>query len=220
MRFRRREDDSNGDPADDRADDRAGQAPGDAGPTGPYDLAELTDRAELADLGSDDERIDLGGLLVVPFEGSELQLQVDEQSGTVLAALMVGPTGAVELAAFAAARSGDLWTDVRREIAADVTQRGGTATEQQGPFGPELACLVPVVLPDGQQLTQPSRVVGVEGPRWLLRATLLGEPAVEPEQAVVFEDAIRTVVVRRGTEAMAPGEPLPLKLPPDAQRLG
>ncbi|MDQ6686056.1 MAG: DUF3710 domain-containing protein, partial [Actinomycetota bacterium] len=94
------------------------------------------------------------------------------------------------------------------------------ATEQQGPFGPELACLVPVVLPDGQQLTQPSRVVGVEGPRWLLRATLLGEPAVEPEHASVFEDAIRSVVVRRGNEAMAPGEPLPLKLPPDAQRVG
>ncbi|MDQ6688104.1 MAG: DUF3710 domain-containing protein, partial [Actinomycetota bacterium] len=170
MRFRRREDESTGDPADDPADHRADdwadeRAPGDVRAAGPYDLADL---ADLADAGPDYDRIDLGGLLVVPFEGSELQLQVDEQSGTVLAALMVGPTGAVELAAFAAARSGDLWTDVRREIAADVTQRGGTATEQQGPFGPELACLVPVVLPDGQQLTQPSRVVGVEGPRWLL----------------------------------------------------
>ena len=82
---------------------------------------------------------------------------------------------------------------------------GGTATEQDGPFGTELVCVVPMQLPDGQPGTQVSRISGHEGPNWLLRATLMGQPAAEPESAGPWEETIRSVVVRRGREAMAPG---------------
>ena len=60
-------------------------------------------------------------------------------------------------------------------------------------------------LPDGQPGTQVSRISGHEGPNWLLRATLMGQPAAEPESAGPWEETIRSVVVRRGREAMAPG---------------
>jgi hypothetical protein len=60
-------------------------------------------------------------------------------------------------------------------------------------------------------------VIGCTGPRWFLRATIAGRPAQDADYAVVFEDAIRTLAVRRGNEAMAPGEPLPLRLPPEAK---
>ena len=177
---------------------------------GPHDFAEVqVDEGSYADLGS---------LLISPPEGMDLQLQVDEASGQVLAVLLANEDGAVELRAFAAARHADLWSDARREIAADAARRGGTATEQDGPFGRDLAVVVPVTTPDGEQAVQPSRVIGHNGPRWFLRATVLGRPAIEPETAGPWEAAIRGVVVRRGPEAMPPGEALPLQLPPEAQR--
>jgi hypothetical protein len=162
-------------------------------------------------------RIDLGSLWVAPYEGAELRLQVDEQTGEVQSAMLAAEEGALELRAFAAPRHGDLWTEVRPQIAADVAQHGGTATEREGRWGVELVCQMQVVLPDGSQALQPSRIVGVNGERWLLRGTFLGQPAVEPESAQGWEDALAAVVVHRGTHAMPAGDALPLVLPDDAQ---
>jgi len=179
--------------------------------TGPWDVTEVSLDPE------DTSLIDLGGLIVRGRQDVQLQLQVDEGSGQIVAVLMMADEGAVELRPFAAPRSAGIWDDVRRQIAAETARLGGTATEADGAFGTELHVLVPVQGPEGQQLTQPSRVLGIAGPRWLLRATLLGKPAVEPEPDGVIESALRDVVVVRGTEAMAPGDPLPLRLPEGAQ---
>ena len=157
-------------------------------------------------------------MLAPPPAGVELQLQVDEESETVLAVLLATEEGALELRPFAASRHGDLWSEVRPQIAAETARRGGTADEQQGPFGTELRCLVPVQTTGGASAAQPSRVIGVNGPRWFLRATLIGRPAVEEEAAKPWEDVLRELVVRRGAAAMPPGEPLELTLPPDVER--
>ena len=105
-------------------------------------------------------------------------------------------------------------------LAAEVTRRGGTVEEAEGPWGPELRAAVQVTTPDGRTGTQPSRTLGIRGPRWLLRATVFGRPAVDLEAAADPEEpimkALRAVVVRRGSEPLAPGEPLPLKMPPNA----
>jgi hypothetical protein len=172
---------------------------------------------DAADLDPDATYIDLGSMLVQPPEGLDLRLQVDEESGSVMTVLLVADEGVLEMRAFASARGGDLWDDARREIAADTTRRGGTATEQDGPFGVELSCQVPVTGPDGESLVQPSRVIGCTGPRWFVRATIAGRPAFDAEYAAPFEAALRTLAVRRGNEAMAPGEALPLQLPADAR---
>jgi len=177
---------------------------------GPWDESEVV-------RSDDDGRVDLGSLLVTPAEGLELQLQVDEGSGQIVAVLIMAEEGAVELRPFAAPRTAGIWDDVRRQIAAETARLGGTATEADGEYGKELHVLVPVQGPEGQQLTQPSRVLGISGPRWLLRATLLGKPALEPDPDGVIESTLRDVVVVRGTEAMAPGDPLPLRLPEGAQ---
>lgn len=132
--------------------------------------------------------------------------------------LLVADDGALELQAFSAARSGGLWAQIRPQIAADVTRRGGNSAEREGRFGPELLCRVPAKMPDGSPGVQASRILGIDGPRWMLRATLLGRPAVEPEGAHDWEDAISQVAVRRGDQAMPVGKPLPLVLPPEARR--
>lgn len=159
-------------------------------------------------------QVDLGSLVLTLREGLDLQLQVDERSGQVVAALLAGPEGALELRVFAAPRNADIWDGVRKDIAAEVARRGGTATEADGPWGPELRVMITVTTPNGQTGTQPSRVYGIAGPRWLLRATVFGKPAVEPEEDGPIESALRQVVVRRGGAAHAPGEPLPLTMPP------
>lgn len=179
---------------------------------GPRDVADVP-REEL------DGYVDLGSLLIPPRPETELRLQVDEGSGQVLAVLLLDAEGMLELRAFAAERNGDLWGDVRREIAADTAQRGGTASEQEGPLGPELYCQIPVQLDDGTGGVQPSRVLGHNGPRWFLRAALLGRPAIEHDAAAPWLETIQGVIVRRGSDPMPPGEALPLQLPPDAQRI-
>lgn len=184
----------------------------DPGPAGPVDFDDLDDDGET-------DRVDLGSLLIEPTPGRELRLQVDEASGAVQSVVLAGQDGAIELRAFAAPRNGDLWDEVRPQIVEDLAQRGGKATEREGRFGIELLCQAPAQLPDGGTGTQVSRIIGVNGARWLLRATLLGRPAAEPEGAEEWEDTLGSVVVRRGTEAMPVGEALPLSLPDNARRV-
>lgn len=179
--------------------------------TGPFDVDDIDPEAG--------GRVDLGSLIVAPMEGRELRMQVDEPTQRVQAVMYASPEGALELRAFAAPRGGGLWDEVRGQIRDDMTGRGAIVEEREGPFGPELACQLPVELPDGQKGVQPSRVIGIEGPRWFLRATLLGIPAQVPEKAAEWEEALRQVAVRRGAGAMAPGEALPLTLPPQARRV-
>lgn len=188
----------------------------DAGPVrperGPYDIEDIDPEQHYIDLGSI--------MLLPPPEGLDLRLQVEEQSGDVAALLVVGNEGLIELRAFASARTGDLWSEARESIAADTAGRGGTATEQEGPFGTELFCQVPVPGPDGQQVVQPSRVVGITGPRWFLRATIAGRPAVDAAEAAPYEQVLADAVVNRGVAPMPPGEALALTLPPEARPAG
>ena len=179
-------------------------------PEGPYDAEDLPE--------GEVERVDLGSLLIAPEEARELRLQVDEESGTVQSVMLAGAEGAVELRAFAAPRNGDLWSDVRPQIAADTAQRGGTASEREGRFGTELMCEMPVQRPEGMA-TQPSRIVGINGSRWLLRATFLGQPAMDPDSSADWEDVLTRVAVRRGVNPLPVGEPLPLVLPDHARRV-
>ena len=181
---------------------------------GPWDEAERPSSRESP------RAIDLGGLVITGRVGLELRLQTDQATGAVVAVILVAQDGAVELRPFAAGRTGGIWDDVRREIAAEASRVGGTATETDGEYGPELRLVVPVRAPDGSPATQTSRVVGVQGPRWLLRATYLGALATTADPDHVLTQAMRDVVVVRGQTAMAPREPLPLRLPANAQITG
>lgn len=178
---------------------------------GPFDADDLP--------ADDPDRVDLGSLLVLPEAGRELRLQVDESTGEVQAVVLAGPDGAVELRAFAAPRNGDLWAEARPQIAADMARRGGTATEREGRFGPELLCQISVQRADGSTGVQPSRIIGINGPRWMLRATLLGRPATDVESSQAWEETISSVAVRRGSAAMPVGDVLPVTLPDSARRV-
>lgn len=194
-------------------DDTEAQAPVGGRASGPWDASEVEIDEE------DPNRIDLGGLVLTAREGVEVQMQVDEPSGQIMAVLLAGPEGAAELRPFAAPRNGDIWDDARRSIAAEVTQQGGTATEADGMFGKELHVMMTVQTPEGTNAQQPSRVIGIPGPRWMLRATLFGRPATDFTENGDIESAVRDVVVVRGNDPMPPGDPLPLVVPAHAHPL-
>jgi len=126
-------------------------------------------------------------------------------------------SSALELAAYATPRSGGLWAELRDEISRNATEAGGTASLGEGPFGVELRRLIPVTTPEGEEGYQPSRMWVAEGPRWLLRGIVYGQAAIEEDtDSPVVADvlsAFRQVIVRRGDEAMAPGDQLPLTMP-------
>lgn len=203
---------------DDTDDDTDDETDHDAGDTeaaeratardaGPFDSAEV---AMEPDAGG---RLDLGSLLIGGPPGMQVQLQVDEETQAVQAALLVLEESALELRAFAAPKSRGIKTEVLAEMTAEATRMGGTASASSGPFGAELNIVVPVQDPDGNAFEQQSRVIGVDGPRWFLRGTILGRAATEPKAAAPIENCFRDVIVVRGDEAMAPREPLPLTLP-------
>lgn len=214
MRFGRRsrpEAPADGTPDDTAADAVTGSEGQPTAPAGPYDAEDLGDDGV--------ERVDLGSLLIPPVQGAELRIQVDERTQQVQAVLLAGADGALELRAFSAPRNGDLWSEVRPQLAADMARRGGTATEQEGSFGTELSCRLTVQGSDGRTGEQPSRIIGINGSRWMLRATFLGKPAVDAETATTWEETLRGIAVRRGDHAMPVGDPLPVVLPDQARRV-
>jgi hypothetical protein len=176
-------------------------------PNGPWDRDETT--ADKDGSGY----VDLGGLVVKGGPDLELRLQVDEQTSAVTSVMLAAPESGLELRAFAAPRSQGIWVDVIKDIAAEATKRGGTATELDGEFGTELKLVVPIQTPDGRQGTQTSRIVGVDGPRWLLRGTFLGKSANTPDPNGIVESAFRDVIVVRGTAPMAPRDLIPMQMP-------
>ena len=183
-----------------------------AGPAiGPYDVADHP-------LEEDDpSRIDLGALSLAGHPDLEVRLQVDEASGAVMAALLVAEDGALELRPFAASRHHAMWEDVRAEILADLQTQGAGASEVDGPYGKALHLVMQGQTPDGQTVTQPTLLFGVDGPRWLLRVSAYGRPATEWHSDGLLETALSQVVVIRGGDPMPPGDALPLHLPPDAR---
>lgn len=168
------------------------------------------DEAEHPDL---EGYVDLGGLRLRGREGMELRLELDESTGAVSSATVQLGHSAVQLQAFAAPRSEGIWDEIRDEIQEGITRQGGHADEVPGPFGRELIARIPARSPDGRTGHTAARFVGVDGPRWFLRAVFSGEAVHRPEAAEVLEAVVRELVIVRGAEAMAPRELLPLRLP-------
>ncbi len=164
------------------------------------------------DIGEDKlERVDLGGILVPIVDGMELRAEIAEDR-VVAATLVVGRT-AIQIQPFAAPRTMGIWDDVRGEIAEGIGQGGGTVRQVEGRFGLELVAEVPVGAPDGTVGLQTARFLGVDGPRWFLRAVITGEGALLEAARVPVEDLFADVVVVRGPDPMAPREPIALRLP-------
>lgn len=178
-------------------------------PHGPWDVSELDDRPSHTAA-----RLDLGGVRIRPVAGMKVQMQVDKNSGQATSVMLVNDQGALQLMVIAAPKSKPLWPQTMRALRSDADRRGGTAQDGKGPWGPVLRMALPATTADGKQGVQPSVVLGIDGPRWLLRATLIGRAAVDQEQMNRMMAIVQDTVVVRGDQPMAPGEVIALTPPP------
>ncbi|RCG30576.1 DUF3710 domain-containing protein [Sphaerisporangium album] len=180
----------------------AEEAPAPVRESGPWDAEEPH---------PENERVDLGGLLLPVGPGFEVQLNV--AGDQLVGAVVLVNESALQVHAFAAPKRNGIWDEVRAELAREVTAAGGSCEEREGPFGPELAADV-----KQEGGTQSVRFIGVDGPRWFLRGVISGRAVADAETAKTLEDVMRDIVVVRGDQPMAPKEPIELRLPAEARQ--
>jgi hypothetical protein len=202
---------------DEAASAESEETPATSAEAGAEDSAPLAPRREGGPWDSNEvpedkiERVDLGGILVPIVDGMELRAEIAEDR--VVAATLIIERSAIQIQPFAAPRTMGIWEEVREEIASGIAQSGGEVQEADGRFGLELIATVPVGLPDGSSGFQVARFLGVDGPRWFLRAVITGEGALEESAREPLENLLADVVVVRGADAMAPRDPIELRLP-------
>lgn len=167
---------------------------------GPYDLSEAP---------SGTRRLDLGSLHIPSVPGVELRMQANPDGAIQRVALVHGES-ALQVAAFAAPRSEGIWDEVRPEIQAALIAERATVEEVDGEYGRELRGRIQT-----QEGPEDLRVVGIDGPRWMVRADFYGPAAVDPGQGQPLWECLRGIVVERDSQARPVREPLPLRLSPE-----
>lgn len=168
---------------------------------GPFDIRDAPE--------DETPRVDLGALQIPVSDVFDVQVNLDGQ--VVIAATLTNADGSMQLGVFAAPRNEGIWDEVRDEIAKSLKEevKASSIVEKDGPFGTELHAMAP----DGPGCKVPVRFVGIDGPRWFVRAQFSGAVASQDDKAAAFEEALRGVVVVRGSEPLPVREPVPLQLP-------
>jgi hypothetical protein len=165
-------------------------------PDGPFDIADAEDDGV--------PRIDLGSVKVPVPDGSQVQVEMDPETGGVRAVHVVTEPGQVTVSAYAAPRSGGLWKDVGNELAEQLRQDGAKVTIGMGEWGIELSAIVGEVA---------LRFVGVDGPRWMLRGVIAGPQTLAAQAPGVLREIVRRTIVDRGGAPMPVRTPLTITLP-------
>jgi hypothetical protein len=185
-------------PSEALAQSLAADDEGPAPDRGPYDLKHAP---------SDVQRLDLGSLLIPAIDGVEVRVQANPD-GAVEQIVLVDGESALQLGVFAAPKSDGIWDEVREEIAQAMAGDGVSPREIAGPYGVELAARVNT--PEGPADV---RFVGVDGPRWMVRALYQGAAAADPGREGRLGEVLTGLVVVRDQEARPVREALPLRLP-------
>lgn len=186
---------------------------------GPFDIDEVDLEADADEV----KRLDLGTLVLTPFEGMTLQLQVNKETNKVQSLLVGDGQSALEVGVFAGPAKSSMVGEIRSEIIRVTQQQKGRIELVQGPFGAEVRRALPVTDPNGNPAMHVSRTWLVGGPGWVLRGVLLGKATFEPtnkEAQLALEEFFSNLVVRRGTEPAAPGSLLPMTVPQQTQGEG
>lgn len=181
------------------------EAPVDREVNGPFDAREAIDVKPY---------VDFGGLLVIPREGLQIRLEVEEESKRVVAITLEVAGSILQVQAFAAARSTGVWGEIRSQIEGQIASQGGKASVEESPLGTAIRATLPQ--------TGESLFVGVDGPRWFLRGVISGAALKDAAALDTVVEVFRGIVVNRGTAPMPPRDLIPLRIPapPVAPKLG
>ena len=154
-----------------------------------------------------DEYLDMGSYYLPFLKGIELRVKANRATQQVLGTTITYGSSSVEIEAFAAPKTLGLWDDVR----ADLIEANKDAKEVEGVFGTELA--LPVTVKGGRKVL--TRIVGVDGPRWMLRGIFSGKAATDPEgeETKALNQFFADIVVERGDNPLAPRDLIPMHPP-------
>ncbi len=191
-------------PADDYPADQPKSAPADRAEAGPFDVSEASMVRPY---------IDLGAIKILPREGMQMRLEVDESSQRIVALTLEIAQSSLQIQAFSSARSSGLWHRLREQTLGQLGAQQVAVVEQEGPLGPELRA---TFAQDDRAL----RFIGVDGPRWFLRGVISGAATRDAAAEEIVYELFRSVVVVRGEQPMPPAELLSLQVPAAAVEAG
>jgi hypothetical protein len=175
---------------------------------GPWDESDSAAPNGEGDAG---RAMSFGALRLQVPEGVEVQVQADQASGRISQLTLRDGDSGMQLQPYASRKSGGMWLEVIDSLKSSINSSGGLVETAEGQFGTEVVAQVQAS-GDGGSL-QPARFVGVDGPRWFLRAVFLGRAARDTQAALRLTQIFESAFVFRGGSAMAPGAPMILNLP-------
>ena len=169
---------------------------------GPFDESDGTITGLLDSDGEGLGILDFGAYAFVPPVNTQLQIESSEEQNLVVHVLS-GQSN-ITIDAYAAPKTGGQWRFVASELADGLRNQGAKVSIQDGPWGREVI---------GSAAESVIRFIGVDGPRWMLRAVIVSSPAEAEQSAEIARTMLSHTVVRRGTNPMPARTPIPLVLP-------
>ncbi|QQU25388.1 DUF3710 domain-containing protein [Corynebacterium ulcerans] len=173
------------------------------GQRGPFDAGHV-DIEEFDFSDFSDGTLNLGSLLVPLPRPSEVQVEMGPEGPKMLHILT--EHGRITPVAFAAPSSAGQWRESTKEIAAGMREDGLLVHIEHGPWGREI-----VGSADGGNGI--IRIIGVDGPRWMLRMTLAAPAESAEQMAELGREVIARTFVNRGDAPILAGSSLPVALP-------
>lgn len=147
--------------------------------------------------------LNLGSMRIPLPKGSQVQVEMGETGPRMLH--IVTQFGRITPVAFAAPRQGGQWESASEEIFQGMTRDGMPAQYEDGTWGREVT---------GHKGGNTMRVIGIDGPRWMLRLTLASPEGSAEELADVARSLAARIFVYRGEDPVLAGNSLPVALPP------
>lgn len=188
---------SDDDDSEDSDDDKEELEPG------PWDYDE-----DGVDPDDDDGYISFGSIFL-PIEPG-MTIRARRTNEGIQSVTVTIDNSSVVVVPLAAPKTLGLWDELSDEL---LESQDGAKIEE-GRFGDEV--MLPV---DVKGKTMTSRVVGVDGPRWMLQGVFSGDAATadadDPKRTHI-EDYFSRIIVRRGSEPLAPRDIIPIMPPKTA----
>ncbi|MBO6003638.1 MAG: DUF3710 domain-containing protein [Aeriscardovia sp.] len=165
---------------------------------GPYDVDDPD--------APEGEYLDLGALKILGKPGLSMHLSPSPDRKSIVDLTFSYGSSSLKLTLLASPRRVRFWEELRGDILS--SQKG--SREAEGAFGPEIFFDTKV----REGVVIPTRIVGVDGPRWMLRGIFAGPAATGGVEKEFLDSFFSTVIADRGKEPLAPGDPVPLVFPP------
>ena len=171
------------------------------GATGPFDGDNVNiDDFDFSDFASG--VLDLGSMKLAIPQGAQVQVEMGEKGPKMLH--LVTTSGRITPVAFAAPTQGGQWETASQDILDGMRREGSDAGFEPGPWGREVVAAAN---------NNVMRIIGIDGPRWMLRLTVAAPQDKADAAADIARDIAARTFVYRGADPILAGNSLPVVMP-------